>query len=74
MTYEDFRNLVFEKDVEAKTIKAFDINYVCWIGTFKFEEGPGWVLNLETNFLDVGQMSTLVAYISKIYRDPWSKP
>ena len=63
--------LVFTYDETEHTFEVVDISYGYRIGSFRLDEGPGWIVDLDHHcgFLDSGQLSVLANFANALNKE-----
>jgi hypothetical protein len=65
----EYDGLLVTYDVELNCYYLTDMNYMCPIGRLRLDEGPGWVLAIQTTFLDGHEMQTIANMIAALNED-----
>lgn len=71
MSEIELNGLVFKKVPRRKgmpkTFEIVSLNYGMVLGQLMLEEGPGWILSMDSfqppHFIDIGDMETIVEFV-----------
>lgn len=61
-----FKKVPMKKSM-PKTFEVVSVNYGMVLGHLMLEEGPGWILSMDSfhppHFIDIGDMATIVEFV-----------
>lgn len=71
MSEIELNGLVFKKVPRKKsmplTFEVVSLNYGMILGHLMLEEGPGWILSMDSfqppHFIDIGDMQTIIEFV-----------